>query len=92
MYDAVSFEFVLRTARELFPEGADYDRSEFWTGLRSMTPSSVPILGRARFENLFLNVGHGHVGWTMSCGTARFVADCVAGRPPEIDGDGLFYG
>ncbi len=85
------FDIVLRTARELFPEGADYDQSEFWAGLRPMTPSSVPILGRARHENLFLNVGHGHVGWTMSCGTGKFVADCIAGRTPEIDTDGLLY-
>ena len=86
------FAIVLRTAQELFPNGADYDRPEFWAGLRPMTPSSVPILGRARYENLFLNVGHGHVGWTMSCGTGKFVSDCVVGRAPEIDSDGLLYG
>jgi D-amino-acid dehydrogenase len=54
-----------------------------------MTPSSVPILGRTPIANLYLNVGHGHVGWTMSCGSARFVAEIVAGRAPEIDPEGL---
>ena len=86
------FEIVLRTARELFTEGADYDNAERWSGLRPMTPSSVPILGKARYRNFFLNVGHGHVGWTMSCGSGKFVADCVANRAPEIDGEGLLYG
>jgi D-amino-acid dehydrogenase len=51
----------------------------------------VPILGRARYDNFYLNVGHGHVGWTMSCGSGRFVADLVAGRKPEIDSEGLLY-
>jgi D-amino-acid dehydrogenase len=86
------FAALLRTARELFPRGGDYERGEYWAGLRPMTPSSVPILGRARYENFYLNVGHGHVGWTMSCGSGRFVADLVAGRKPEIDQDGLIYG
>ena len=82
---------IFKAARELFPEGGDYSQPEFWAGLRPMTPSSVPILGRARYDNFYLNVGHGHVGWTMSCGTGRFVADLVAGRKPEIDSDGLLY-
>ena len=86
------FDIIFRTARELFPAGADYEKAERWAGLRSMTPSSVPIFGRARYRNFFLNVGHGHVGWTMSCGSAKFVADCLAGRSPEIDGEGLLYG
>lgn len=85
------FDVIFRTARELFPDGADYDRAERWAGLRPMTPSSVPILGPARYRNLHLNVGHGHVGWTMACGSAKFVADGLAGRAPEIDGEGLRY-
>jgi D-amino-acid dehydrogenase len=56
-----------------------------------MTPSSVPILGRAVYDNLFLNVGHGHVGWTLCCGSGRFVADLVAGRKTAIDPEGLLY-
>ncbi len=85
------FEFLFRAARELFPQGGDYDRAELWAGLRPMTPSSVPIFGRARYENFYLNVGHGHVGWTMSCGSAKFVTDLLAGRKPEIDTEGLLY-
>lgn len=85
------FDTIFATARELFPGGGDWERAEFWAGLRPMTPSSVPILGRARYRNLFLNVGHGHVGWTMSCGSGRFVADILAGRDPEIDPRGLVY-
>ena len=54
-----------------------------------MTPSSAPILGPSRYRNLLLNVGHGHVGWSMACGSGRLVADCIAGRRPEIDGAGL---
>ena len=86
------FEFLFRTARQLFPQGGDYGAPEYWAGLRPMTPSSVPIFGRARYENFYLNVGHGHVGWTMSCGAAKFVADLIAGRTPEIDPEGLLYG
>jgi D-amino-acid dehydrogenase len=56
-----------------------------------MTPSSVPILGPARYRNLFLDCGHGHVGWTMAAGSGKFVADIVSGRKPEIDTDGLLY-
>jgi len=85
------FARLLATARELFPTGGDYAKAEYWAGLRPMTPSSVPILGRARYENLYLNVGHGHVGWTMACGSGKLVADLVAGRTPEIDSEGLLY-
>ena len=57
-----------------------------------MTPSSVPILGPCPGTNLHLNTGHGHVGWTMACGTAKYVADRLAGRTPEIDPEGLEIG
>lgn len=90
-YRPGDFASIFRTARELFPEGGDYEQPEYWAGLRPMTPSSVPILGRARYENFHLNVGHGHLGWTLSCGTGKFVADLLAGRKPEIDSEGLFY-
>ncbi len=90
-YKPKDFESIFRTAKELFPDGGDYSQPEYWAGLRPMTPSSVPILGRARYDNFYLNVGHGHVGWTMSCGTGKFVADLVAGRKPEIDSEGLLF-
>jgi D-amino-acid dehydrogenase len=85
------FTQLLATAKELFPRGGDYAGAEYWAGLRPMTPSSVPILGPAKYDNLYLNVGHGHVGWTMSCGSGKFIADLVAGRKPEIDPEGLLY-
>jgi D-amino-acid dehydrogenase len=85
------FANLLATARELFPHGGDYDRAQYWAGLRPMTPSSVPIHGAARYPNLFLNVGHGHVGWTMAAGSGKLVADLIARRKPEIDPEGWLY-
>ncbi len=85
------FTALMTTAEELFPGSVDAGRVEYWAGLRPMTPTSVPILGRARYRNLFLDCGHGHVGWTMACGSGRFLADIVAGRQPEIDPEGLLY-
>ncbi len=73
---------------DLFP-GGDLGRAEFWTGLRPMTPDSTPILGATALANLFLNPGHGTLGGTMSCGSARVVSDLVMGRTPEIDTGGL---
>lgn len=69
---------------DLFP-GGDMSRATFWSGLRPMTPDGTPIIGRTRIEGLFLNTGHGTLGWTMSCGSARVIADLVSNRPPEID-------
>ena len=51
----------------------------------------MPVHGRARYENLFLDTGHGHVGWTMACGSGKLVADLVSGRKPDIDTAGLLY-
>ncbi len=82
------FTAILETVRLLYGDAVDVARAEYWTGLRPMTPTSVPIMGPSRCRNLFLNVGHGHVGWSMSCGSGRFVADWVAGRKTEIDGEG----
>ncbi|WP_459616671.1 D-amino acid dehydrogenase [Bordetella sp. 2513F-2] len=83
------FAPMLKAARELFPEGADYDQPEYWAGLRPMTPEGTPILGASRHANLYLNTGHGHMGWTMACGTARIVADIMDGRQPAIDITGM---
>ena len=80
------FAFMGRVVRELYPDGADYERAQMWAGLRPMTPDNLPILGRKRHRNLFYNTGHGHIGWTMSHGTARIVADLVAGREPALQG------
>ena len=74
---------------DLFPKGGDLSRAEGWTGLRPMTPDGTPVLGPTPYRNLFLNTGHGTLGWTMACGSGRAVADLVMGRTPEIDFDGL---
>jgi D-amino-acid dehydrogenase len=84
-----SFGDRIRVTQELYPEGADYDRAEMWAGLRPMTPTNLPFFGRKRFRNLYLNTGHGHIGWTMSHGSARITADLIAGRTPAIPMDGL---
>jgi D-amino-acid dehydrogenase len=73
---------------DLFP-GGDVQRASFWTGLRPMTPDGTPIVGATRYRNLFLNTGHGTLGWTMACGSGRVVADLVTGQRPEISTDGL---
>jgi len=83
------FARPLAFAREMFPDHVKEGRIDYWAGLRPMTPSSVPILGPVPGSNVHLNTGHGHVGWTMACGTAKFVADRLAGREPEIDPEGL---
>jgi D-amino-acid dehydrogenase len=80
---------ILEHARRLFPDGGDFDRAESWAGLRPVTPDSVPLLGATPFANLFLDTGHGTLGWTMACGSGRLIADLVSGRPPEIDIGGL---
>jgi D-amino-acid dehydrogenase len=83
------FAFMKQVTQELYPDGADYERAEMWAGLRPMTPNNLPLFGRRRLRNLFLNTGHGHIGWTMSHGSARITADLIAGRTPAIAMDGL---
>lgn len=83
------FAFMKRVTQELYPEGGDYDRAEMWAGLRPMTPNNLPFIGQHRFRNLWLNTGHGHIGWTMSHGSARITADLIGGRSPAIPMDGL---
>jgi D-amino-acid dehydrogenase len=81
----VRCQALVRRANELFPGAGDAGRAEFWTGLRPATPSNVPYIGRTRYRNLYLNTGHGTLGWTHSCGSARALADIVSGRAPEVD-------
>ncbi|MGO8800374.1 MAG: D-amino acid dehydrogenase [Roseiarcus sp.] len=69
---------------DLFPDSGDLGAATFWSGLRPMTPDGTPVVGPTRFANLFLNTGHGTLGWTMACGSARLLADLVSGREPEI--------
>lgn len=74
--------------QDLFP-GGDLAKAEFWTGLRPMTPDSTPIVGATRFKNLFLNTGHGTLGWTMACGSGKLISDLVLQHNPEISTEGL---
>ena len=70
---------------DLYPAGGDAETGTFWSGLRPMTPDGPPVIGRAKFRNLWLNTGHGTLGWTMACGSGRVLADLVSGRAPAID-------
>jgi D-amino-acid dehydrogenase len=80
------FAPMAKVTRELFPNGADYDRPKYWAGLRPMTPEGTPIIGRSPLHsNLWFDTGHGHIGWTMSCGSGRILADLIAGREPALD-------
>ncbi len=83
------FRHMTSVVKGLFPDGADYSRAEYWAGLRPMTPQGTPILGATRFKNLWLNTGQGHMGWTMSHGTGRLVADLIAGRKPAVPLEGM---
>ena len=72
-----------------FPDYSERSMGEGWTGLRPTTPDGCPYLGPTPIEGLYLNTGHGHLGWTMACGSARIVANLICGRDPEIDLAGL---
>jgi D-amino-acid dehydrogenase len=79
----VRCEAMTAQARELFPDALDFDRVQYWSGLRPSTPSNVPYVGRTRIPNLYLNSGHGTLGWTMGPGSGRAIADVVSGKTPE---------
>ena len=98
MAEIVGFDKSLREARretlemcvnDLFPGGGDTSKASFWTGLRPMTPDGTPIVGRTPVPNLFLNTGHGTLGWTMSCGSGQLLADVMSGKQPAIRADDL---
>jgi len=96
--ELMGYSLKLRDARrdtldhvvtDLFPGGGDVSRATFWTGLRPMTPDGPPVIGPTRYPNLYLNTGHGTLGWTMAAGSGRVLADLISGRRPEIDLNGL---
>jgi len=70
-------------ARELFADALDFEQVKYWSGLRPSTPSNVPIIGRSRVPNLYLNTGHSTLGWTMGPGSGRAIADVVSQKTPE---------
>lgn len=81
----VRCEALVRRTESIFPEGCDWERPEYWAGLRPSTPSNVPLVGATRIPNLWLNTGHGTLGWTMSCGSGAALADLMTGRDPGIE-------
>lgn len=80
----VRCQALLDRTLEIFPGAFERSEAQFWTGLRPATPSNVPHIGATRYPNFFLNTGHGTLGWTHSCGSARALADIVSGRRPEV--------
>ena len=99
MAELVGYSTTLRPAAaptlehvvtDLYPGGGDVARASFWCGLRPMTPDGPPVIGPTRYRNLYLNAGHGTLGWTMACGSGRLLADLIAGRKPAIDARDLF--
>ncbi|WP_447920058.1 D-amino acid dehydrogenase [Achromobacter aegrifaciens] len=98
MAEVAGFDLRLKDARrktlelvvnDLFPGSGNVAQAEFWTGLRPMTPDSTPVVGATRYGNLYLNAGHGTLGWTMACGSGKLVADLVMGQRPAIRADDL---
>jgi len=81
----VRCEAIVRRVRQLFPHMADGENAQYWTGLRPATPSNVPYIGASTTRKLFLNTGHGTLGWTHACGSGAAIADIVSGRVPEVD-------
>ena len=81
----VRCEAIVKRVEQLFPGAGDSEQAQFWTGLRPATPSNVPIIGRSKLPNLYLNTGHGTLGWTHSCGSGKSIARIVSGLTPEVD-------
>jgi D-amino-acid dehydrogenase len=81
----VRCEAIVHRVEQLFPGAGDTGQAQFWTGLRPATPSNVPIIGRSKLRNLFLNTGHGTLGWTHACGSGKSIARIVSGLKPEVD-------
>jgi D-amino-acid dehydrogenase len=98
MAEISGFELGIRPSRQrtldyslksLFPEAGDLAAGRYWAGLRPMTPDGTPVIGPTPIENLYLNTGHGTLGWTMACGSGCVVADAITGREADIDTEGF---
>jgi D-amino-acid dehydrogenase len=83
--NAVRCRAIVRRTFELFPKAGRPQEAQFWAGLRPATPGGVPCIGRTRYANLYLNTGHGTLGWTMACGAGAAIADIVSGNKPRLD-------
>ena len=78
-----------KVVKDLYPDGGDLSQASFWTGLRPATPDGTPVIGATPYRNLFLNTGHGTLGWTMAAGSGRYLADLMSGKQPQISTEGL---
>lgn len=81
----VRCEAIVRRVEDVFPSAGDGTQAQFWTGLRPATPNNVPLIGRTKVSNLYLNTGHGTLGWTHACGSGKSIARIVGGLAPEVD-------
>ena len=80
---------LVHSLTDLFAGAGDIDAATYWSGLRPMTPDGTPVIGATPYSNLFLNTGHGTLGWTMACGSGRVIADLVSGIAPDIEASDL---
>lgn len=80
---------LVHSLTDLFAGAGDIDAASYWSGLRPMTPDGTPVIGATPYDNLFLNTGHGTLGWTMACGSGRLIADLVSGSAPDIEAEDL---
>ena len=88
--DKVRVKLLISQAKAVFPNAGDYAADlKPWCGLRPATPKGTPILGASPIANLFLNAGHGALGWTLSCGCAKLVSDLISGQQPGVAMEGL---
>lgn len=89
----VRCDAIVRRVEQLFPGAGDASQAQFWSGLRPATPSNLPLIGQSRVQNLYLNTGHGTLGWTHACGSGKSLARIVSGLAPEVEfaflGDGV---
>lgn len=83
--NTVRCEAIVKRVMALFPGAGDPTQATYWAGLRPATPDNIPCIGRTKYPNLFLNTGHGTLGWTHACGSGRIIADLVSGKRPEVD-------
>jgi len=90
--NAHRLDSLTRQVKETMPRAADYTQITPWAGLRPATPNSAPIIGATPYSNLWLNVGHGPLGFTFACGTASLLADLMRGKAPPFGLDGLMLG
>jgi D-amino-acid dehydrogenase len=81
----VRCEAIVRRVEQLFPGAGDTTQASYWTGLRPATPSNVPIIGQSKISNLYMNTGHGTLGWTHACGSGKSIARIVSGLAPEVN-------